>query len=90
MSVESATACKDMEPCRGGIQESNREEAGAEEQQQLKLSSSGTTLSALGNQQKDHLLRQLDRLKQDFNEKAMPLKTNEDAAGEEWTIIQLS
>lgn len=53
MSVESATACKDIELCP---------------EEHPKLSS---TMSALGNQQKEHLLRQLDRLKQDLNEKFM-------------------
>lgn len=32
---------------------------------------SSTMMSALGNQQREHLLRQLDRLKQDLNEKFM-------------------
>ena len=94
MSVESATACKDIE--LGNRQSQEDAVAGVrvpvvvaggvgsggvadEDNLQDEKLSSHVQMSALGNQQKEQILHQLDQLKRDLNEKFMlPANTHKD------------
>ena len=90
MSVESATACKDIElgnrqsqgdavagvRVPGGVVAAGGGVADEDDNLQDEKLSSHVQMSALGNQQKEQILHQLDQLKRDLNEKFMPSATS--------------
>ena len=71
MSVESSSVCKDTNEVRADENLQTGQDVSNLLVQDEKLTSH-LQMSALGNQQKEQILQQLDQLKRDLNKKFMP------------------